>query len=34
MGMRIQNYIKTIPQNLKIAAIDLVAIYVGTNIVS
>jgi hypothetical protein len=30
--MRTQKYIKTVPQYLKIAAIALVAIYVGTNI--
>jgi hypothetical protein len=30
--MRTQNYIKIVPQYLKIAAIALVAIYVGTNI--
>jgi hypothetical protein len=30
--MRIQNYLKTVPQYLKIAAVALVATYVGTNI--
>jgi len=30
--MRTQNYIKTVPQYFKIAAIALVAIYVDTNI--
>jgi hypothetical protein len=32
MEMRIQNYIKTVVQYLKIAAVDLVATYVGKNI--
>jgi hypothetical protein len=32
LGMRARNYIKTVPQYFKIAAIALVAIHVGTNI--
>jgi len=32
MGMRIQNCIKTVPEYLKIAAVALVATYVGKNI--
>ena len=32
MRMRIQNYIKAVPQYLKIAAVALIATYVGKNI--
>ena len=32
MRMRIQNYIKTVPEYLKIVAVALVATYVGKNI--